>query len=166
MSPSNHERPCPICTIFRASSDSRAAKSAATRAISSGVHWTASLSRAVTIPTDFTGRTSGNDHPASYSSYNASSRGTNRLNGGFGDSEDHDVLVTLFEASQSYLLVTSDDSRSPQRSAWLHSFDELIRLGDTNRPMATPCWMSKTFSSLPPSGARSFFFELPCRSNR
>ena len=29
---------------------------------------------------------------------------------------------------------------------------------------ATPCWMSNTFSSFDPSGAFSFFLELPCKS--
>ena len=34
----------------------------------------------------------------------------------------------------------------------------------TIRQMATPCWMSNTFSSFVPSAAVSFFLALPCRS--
>ena len=59
-------------------SASREAKSRATRRISPALHWIASLSRAVTIPTEWTGKTSASRAPASYSALNPSSRGTNR----------------------------------------------------------------------------------------
>ena len=44
------------------------------------------------------------------------------------------------------------------------AIDSQSASGQTNTPIATPGWMSKTFSSLDPSGARSLFLVLPCRS--
>ena len=90
-----------------------------------------------------------------------------RWNVGRGSTFAHFTLPSLSIISRAYL-----SARAPHRSWWSTSAaatrDALLPLVSasfTNRPIATPCSMSKTFSSLPPPGAVSFFFALPCRSS-